>query len=130
STFGARFIDLDGDGFADIVTANGHINQSTRFAGTRAQLGGSRGFAQRLLLFHNEPGESPGARRFREIGAAAGEAVTAPRVGRGLAVGDFDRDGAPDLLISANNGPPALLRNDGGGGHWLAVRLRGVKSNR
>jgi hypothetical protein len=52
-------------------------------------------------------------------------------VGRGLAVGDYDGDGDPDLLVTENNGPPRLLRNDGAHhGHWLAFRLVGTKSPR
>jgi enediyne biosynthesis protein E4 len=124
STFGARFVDVDLDGYPDIVTANGHVNQQL------ARLGGSVTFEERMQLFHNEPGEQAGMRRFREVGAAAGD-LARQRVWRGLAVGDFDGDGAPDLLVTANNGPAALLRNEGRNrNHWLAIRLHGTKSNR
>jgi enediyne biosynthesis protein E4 len=125
STFGALFVDLDQDGFVDIVTANGHINQH------QARLGGGTGLAQRMLLFLNEPGDRPGMRRFREVGAAAGNGLSTPRVARGLAASDVDGDGDPDLLVCANNGRAVLLQNEGrNGNHWLAIRPRGVKSNR
>jgi hypothetical protein len=125
STFGALFTDVDMDGFADVVTANGHVNQQI------AHLGGSIQFEERMQLFHNEPGDGRATRRFREIGESAGDGITTPRIGRGLAVGDFDGDGDPDLLATANNGRAALLRNEGGNrNHWLALRLRGTKSNR
>jgi hypothetical protein len=125
STFGALATDVDLDGFVDLITANGHVNEQV------ARLGGTIRFEQRMQLFHNEPGDLPASRRFREIGDASGPGLATPRVGRGLATGDVDGDGDPDLLISANNGPAALLRNEGPPhGHWLAIRPRGVRSNR
>jgi len=125
STFGALFVDVDLDGFVDVLTANGHVNQQV------ARLSNWIGFEQRMQLFLNEPGDKPGARRFREVGEAAGPGVAKPRVARGLAVGDFDRDGDPDLLVCVNNGQAGLLRNEGvPKNHWLAIRPRGVKSNR
>jgi enediyne biosynthesis protein E4 len=125
STFGALFVDVDLDGFPDVVTANGHETEEL------ARLRGGTGLAERMQLFRNEPGDRPGARRFQEVSESAGSGITTPRVARGLAVGDFDGDGDPDLLVTANNGRAALLRNDGGNrNHWLAIRPRGVKSNR
>lgn len=60
-----------------------------------------------------------------------GAAFNRPIVARGAAYADFDRDGDLDLLISTNNGPAFLYRNDGGNrNHWLTIRLVGVKSNR
>ena len=67
-------------------------------------------------------------RRFEEIGAAAGEGLTTPRVSRGSAVGDFDNDGGVDVVINNLDGAPTLARNVGGGaaGHWLTVRLSAI----
>jgi hypothetical protein len=125
STFGAMAADLDLDGFTDVVTVNGHVNQHV------ARLGGSIDFPQRMQWFHNEPGPDGTSPIFRDVAESAGSGMTTPRVGRGLAIGDVDADGDPDLLVSANDGPAALLRNEGGTrNHWLALRLRGVKSNR
>ena len=60
-------------------------------------------------------------------GSLAGEGLKKPRVARGLAVGDFDGDGDPDLLVTANDGRAALLRNEGPPhNHWLAIRPRGL----
>jgi enediyne biosynthesis protein E4 len=113
-TFGVAFIDYDSDGFKDIIAANGH----TEHSGT--------GNAMRLLAFHND-----GAGKFREVGPALGPAFAEQRVWRGLAIGDFDGDGDPDLLLSTCGGKPALLRNDGGNrNHWLQVKAIAAGANR
>ncbi len=60
-----------------------------------------------------------------------GAAFNRPIVARGAAYADFDRDGDLDLLMSTNDGPAYLYRNDGGNrNHWLTIRLAGTKSNR
>jgi enediyne biosynthesis protein E4 len=65
------------------------------------------------------------------VAAAVGADFSKPKVGRGLAVGDFDRDGDVDLLITTNNGPAYLFRNDQlSGNRGLRFRLAGTKSNR
>jgi hypothetical protein len=128
TTFGVRFLDYDLDGFPDILTTNGHpYGEVTAQPATSEQLAPHK---QRLQLFHNEPG-SEGRRRFRDVTVAAGAALSVPRDGRGLAVGDYDGDGDPDALVSSNAGSAALLRNEGPPrGHWLAVKLVGARSNR
>jgi len=119
TTFGAAFVDYDRDGQKDICLVNGHPDENIALAGNGPT------FAQRMLLFHNESGQ------FRDVTAEAGPGMQGKIVGRGLAVGDFDGDGAPDLLVTENNGPARLLHNEGANrNHWLALRLRGVKSNR
>jgi hypothetical protein len=117
-TFGVLFADLDLDGRLDIIAANGHIDENV------AHLAAGVQFPERMLLFHNI-----GAGEYRERGEAVGlrQAVVA----RGLAVGDIDEDGDPDLLVSVNNGAPLLLRNTPPPGrHWLQIRVRGTRSNR
>jgi hypothetical protein len=125
TTFGAVFVDYDRDGQKDICLVNGHPDENIALAGNGPS------FAQRMALLHNEGG------RFQDVTADAGPGMQGKIVGRGLAVGDFDGDGAPDLLVTENNGPARLLHNEGtgyprggSGSHWLAIRLRGVKSNR
>jgi hypothetical protein len=56
---------------------------------------------------------------------------TQPLVARGAAFGDFDGDGDPDVLVSSNNGPVHLYRNDGGNrNRWIQLKLVGTNSNR
>jgi hypothetical protein len=87
---------------------------------------GNTGYAQPPHLFHNL-----GGGKFQDVAAASGGDFAIPRVGRGLAFGDFDRDGHVDLLLTTNNGPALLFRNDvRNGNRALRLQLTGVKSNR
>jgi hypothetical protein len=118
--FGCVFADLTLDGALDLVVANGHIDDVVR--ATR----GSLGQAQPPLLFLNN-----GTGTFQESAAAAGPDFARPRIGRGLAYGDFDRDGDLDLLMTTNNGPAVLFRNDLASGHRsVRLTLVGTQSNR
>jgi hypothetical protein len=125
TTFGAVFVDYDLDGRKDICLANGHPDENIALAGNGPT------FAQSMALFHNEGSQATVACRFRDVTGEAGSGLQGKIVGRGLAVGDYDGDGDPDLLVTANNGPARLLRNEGGShGHWLALRLIGEQSPR
>ncbi len=119
--WGTDFLDYDNDGWKDLLVVNGHVYPQA----DREPWNSS--YAQRALLFRNLQG-----RRFEEVGAAAGAGVTTPRAGRGSAVGDYDNDGALDVLIGVLDGAPALVRNVGGAdaGHWLSIRLIGDPAQR
>ncbi|MFP3942205.1 MAG: CRTAC1 family protein [Thermoanaerobaculia bacterium] len=115
--FGIAAEDLDGDGVLDVYVANGHIFERPR----RPEID----YAQRDLLLLGD-----GRGRFRELRCPVLE--ERPRVGRGLAVADPDRDGDPDLAVSNNGGPLQLLASDlpGHAGGAVAVRLAGAGPNR
>ncbi len=118
--FGCVLADVDLDGLLDLVVANGHIDETVR------NIRGNVGYAQPPHLFLNQ-----GDGTFRDAAAEAGAEFVTPRVGRGLAYGDFDRDGDLDLLVTTNNGPACLFRNDQlAGNRSLRIRLVGTKSNR
>ena len=118
--FGCAFVDVDLSGALDLVVVNGHIEETVR------NIRGNIGFAQPPHLFLNL-----GNGTFRDVAAAAGGDFAQPRVGRGLACGDFDRDGDVDLLITTNNGPAVLFRNDQlAGNRSIRFHLIGTKSNR
>jgi hypothetical protein len=117
--FGCVFVDLDLDGSADLVAVNGHIDDTVRNVR-------NVGYAQPPQLFLNN-----GKGRFTEVGGEAGGGFNQPKVGRGLAYGDFDRDGDSDLLITTNNGPAYLFRNDNvASNRSVRFHLTGTKSNR
>ncbi len=118
--FGCLFFDADLDGHLDLFAANGHIDDTAR------NLSGMTAYAQPPHLFLND-----GRLHFRDVASQAGADFASPKVARGAACGDFDNDGDVDLLVTTNQGPAYLYRNDvASGNRSLRLRLRGVKSNR
>jgi len=118
--FGCSFLDVNLDGWLDFAVANGHIDETVR------NIRGNVGYAQPPQLFLNN-----GKASFREVASEVGGSFDQPKVGRGLAYSDFDRDGDLDLLITTNNGPAHLYRNDQqSGNRSIRFRLVGTKSNR
>lgn len=118
--FGCAFFDANLDGLLDIAIANGHIDETVR------NIRGNVGYAQPAQLFINQ-----GKMKFYDAAAEVGGGFDQPKVGRGLAVGDFDRDGDLDLLLTTNNGPAYLYRNDQlDGNRSIRFHLIGTKSNR
>jgi enediyne biosynthesis protein E4 len=117
--FGCAFLDVDLDGSLDLVVANGHIEETVR------NIRGNVGYAQPPQLFVNQGGT------FQDVAADLNGGFSQPKVGRGLAYGDFDRDGDLDLLLTTNNGPAYLYRNDQlAGNRSIRFHLTGTKSNR
>jgi len=117
--FGCAFLDVDLDGSLDLAVANGHIEETVR------NIHGNVGYAQPPQLFLNQ------GRKFQDVAANVNGGFAQPKVGRGLAYGDFDRDGDLDILLTTNNGPAYLYRNDQlAGNRSIRFRLRGTKSNR
>ncbi len=118
--FGCLFFDADLDGHLDLLAVNGHIDDSVR------NLARGPAYAQPPHLFLND-----GKGKFRDISGEVGGGFREPKVGRGLALGDFDRDGDLDVLLTTNGGPAYLYRNDVGNGHRsIRFRLEGRTSNR
>ena len=118
--FGCVFLDVNLDGWLDFAVANGHIDETVR------NIRGNVGYAQPPQLFLND-----GNGHFHDVAAEAGGNFDEPKVGRGLAYADFDRDGDLDLLLTTNNGPAYLYRNDRlNGSRSARFHLVGTKSNR
>jgi hypothetical protein len=113
--FGARFVDIDNDGWLDLAIVNGAV----RHVMAQVQRGDPYPLKQSNLLLRNE-----GGRQFVDVTGRAGAAFSAPAVGRGLSVGDLDNDGDLDLIVFNNSGPVRVLLNEAARGrHWLGVRV-------
>jgi hypothetical protein len=124
--FGCFFFDMDNDGWHDLFTSNGHVEDDIQHVQKDVS------YPQRPLLFRNLGGVSGGGSiRFQEVGLQSGEALRRPVVGRGVAYADYDLDGDTDILMCVNRGPARLLRNDGGNANGaIRLQLVGAKSNR
>jgi hypothetical protein len=118
SGWGVKFFDYDNDGNLDLMIANGHPDDLIE------KVRPNVGFREPLLLFHNT------GTGLQNISAQSGPIFNTPFPARGLALGDFNNDGAVDVLISMNDAPPMLLENKvGTRNHWLGLKLVGKKAN-
>jgi len=116
--WGIGLVDLDNDGLLDLFVANGHIYPDVARTGSST-------YKQRNQVFRNV-----GGGRFRHATTEIGGPLLVEKSSRGAAFGDYDDDGDIDVLLSALDDPPTLLRNDTAGGHWITLRLEGTRSNR
>jgi hypothetical protein len=118
SGWGARFFDYDNDGDLDLLIVNGHPDTmvAKRIENVR--------YNEPMLLFRHS------GDKWQDVSQQSGPVFSKDFAARGLAIGDFDNDGAVDALVAVNDGPPILLRNYiGRQNHWLGLRLIGKKAN-
>ena len=117
--WGVALLDIDEDGWPDIVMANGHVYPNIE----RSPVGET--YRQKSLLYRNL-----GNGKFVDITAQAGPGFAVSRPARGLATGDLDGDGRPEIVIVNMNQVPTLLKNRGPKKNAIAISLRGTRSNR
>jgi hypothetical protein len=118
SGWGVKFFDYDNDGNLDLFLANGHPDDKVEEHSTNVK------YKEPFLLLHNN------GKGFDDVSFRAGPAFKQAFAARGLALGDFDNDGAIDVLVAVNNGAPVLLKNAAASGnHWLGLRLVGKTCN-
>lgn len=113
--FGTRFVDVDNDGWMDLVAVNGAVRHLAR----QLQQGEPFPLKQPKLLFRNESG-----RRFADITGQAGPSFERLEVSRGLSTGDLDNDGDSDLVVFNNSSRARVLLNTAASGRrWIGVRV-------
>ena len=117
--FGTQFLDADNDGTLDLFVANGHVWDNV------SDITPSLSYKQRCQIFKNS-----GSRQFKDISETAGPFFKRAVVARGVAIGDYNNDGAMDILVTRCGEAPVLLRNDSQIHNWVKIRLVGTESNR
>jgi hypothetical protein len=118
SGWGLKFFDYDNDGYLDLFLANGNPDDLIESLHSQVK------YQEPLMLFHNT------GKNLKNVSAESGPVFTKPLSARGMAIGDFDNDGAVDVLVAVNDGAPVLLRNTAARqNHWLGINLVGTKSN-
>jgi hypothetical protein len=118
--WGEAFVDLDNDGWLDLVTVNGHVYPQVD------SMPSGPGYAEPKLVHYNQKDGT-----FCDASDQSGSAIHERRVSRGLAVSDLFNDGNMDLVVEDLVGSPMILRNPGvPGRHWVSFELAGTKSNR
>jgi len=118
SGWGSKFFDYDNDGELDLMVVNGHPDTmvAKRIEGVT--------YSEPMLLFKYT------GKQWKNVSADMGPVFRKDFAARGLALGDFNNDGAVDALVLVSDAAPLLLRNNAAkGNHWLGVRLVGKKAN-
>ena len=117
--FGTQFLDADNDGWLDLFVANGHVWDNV------SEITPSLSYKQKCQIFGNT-----GNGQFRDLSETTGAFFKRSIVGRGVAIGDYNNDGALDVLVTCCGEPPVLLRNDSQTHNYVKIRLVGTESNR
>jgi len=124
-SWGTRFVDLDRDGWKDVVIVSGHIYPAvddTPAIGTS--------YAQLNQVYRSSGLSEEDPIRFEEIQFAEGDAFRKRASSRGLVVADLDNDGDHDFLVVELDDLPTLIRNDTETpGGWIGFQLRGEPGN-
>lgn len=118
SGWGSKFFDYDNDGEYDLLVVNGHPDTmvARRIEGVT--------YSEPMLLFRYN------GKQWKNVSGEMGPVFKKDFAARGLALGDFNNDGAVDALVLVNDAAPLLLRNNAARNHhWLGVRLVGKKAN-
>ncbi len=114
-----KLIDYDNDGWKDLFVAQGHVMDNISLSSPSLK------YLEPMLLLKNDHGV------FEDVSAKSGDALGVARASRGVAFGDLNNDGFPDVVVSCLNDSAVVLRNTGGNGnHWLLVNTVGTSSNR
>ena len=117
--FGTQFFDADNNGTLDLFVANGHVWDNV------SEITPSLAYKQKCQIFGNT-----GTGQFNDVSETAGRFFKRAVVGRGVATGDYNNDGAVDILVTCCGEPAVLLRNDSDTGNYVKIRLVGTESNR
>jgi enediyne biosynthesis protein E4 len=118
--WGCGFFDFDNDGWLDLLLVNGHVFPEVE------RLGIDIHYRDHAILYRNL-----GGGKFEDLSQSAGPGILERQSARGAAFGDYDNDGLIEVLINNQNAAPSLLKQSmRPSGHWIALKLRGVQSNR
>ena len=116
--WGAAFIDVDQDGWKDLLVVNGHV-----YPGVDNHDIGEKFFQKRLLYWNR------GDKQFHDMAGAAGPGIDAEHSSRGIAIGDLDNDGALEIVTVNMHQPPSLLKNYAPAGNAILIEAL-MKSGR
>jgi enediyne biosynthesis protein E4 len=120
SGWGLKYFDYDNDGLIDLFLANGHPDDMIDLYSMQVK------YKEPMLLFHQGDDH-----KLHNVTEGAGPVFQKDFAARGLAVGDYDNDGAIDVIVGINGGAPVLLKNNAAkGNNWLGLKLEGLACNR
>jgi hypothetical protein len=120
SGWGVRFMDYDNDGWKDLFIVQSHVMDTIQINEPHLR------YREPPALLRNESG-----RKFVDVSAQSGPVFQQQWAARGMATGDIDNDGRIDVVVTSNDGPAWVLRNETPTqNHWITLKLVGVKSNR